>query len=114
MIDERIATLLQEVGIQTSEIEATIEQRDPILSTPFHVGEADATVRFAPATAILWQERTRQRQTQKLTADTRTLWMENANTHFGQLTSLTPIAQLSATPGRYARPVVPPGYDTPA
>lgn len=65
MIDERIASLLQEVGIKAPEIEATIEGNDPILPTPFHIGEASATALGAcgVAAATLWQERTGQGQT---------------------------------------------------
>jgi crotonobetainyl-CoA:carnitine CoA-transferase CaiB-like acyl-CoA transferase len=68
-MDKRIAALLQEVGIQASEIDATIEGNDPIFATPFPIGEAAAIALGAcgVATAVLWQERSGQRQTVQTT-----------------------------------------------
>jgi crotonobetainyl-CoA:carnitine CoA-transferase CaiB-like acyl-CoA transferase len=40
--------------------------------------------------------------------------MLTADTIFGRLTHLAPVARLSATPGRWSRPVVPPGTHPPA
>ena len=64
MDDDRIAVFLQEVGIQAPGIEATIEGSDPILPTPFHIGEAAATAlgAYGAAIAALWQERSGQSQ----------------------------------------------------
>lgn len=55
MIDQRIASLLQEVGLHSPDIEATIEGDDPIFPTPFHLGGV--------AAAALWQECTGESQT---------------------------------------------------
>jgi crotonobetainyl-CoA:carnitine CoA-transferase CaiB-like acyl-CoA transferase len=52
-------------------------------------------------------------QAQQLPAATLAPWMETIETNFGRLTYLAPVAQLSATPGYYSRPVVPLGYDRP-
>ena len=65
MQDQRIASLLQEVGLHAPDIEATIAGDDPILPTPFHIGGAAATALGAcgVAAAALWRERTGENQT---------------------------------------------------
>ena len=61
MIDDRVSELLREVGLHVDPaIDVTIQGRDPVLASPFPVGEAAAVAIGAcsAAAAELWRRRT--------------------------------------------------------